>query len=274
VVARRLREWDAALQPANWFDAVTIHLYPLLQPLQRLPAGNTHAALFRYLMARGDGGVDRTVRSVGARVPGKEIWITEWSAHGAGSYARRGPDPVTPPMLAQVATRMLLTMLRHPEVTRELFFTLNFDPAQHSFFVPASDGSYRPEPVAQILGWFDHAANRGARFQRVVERGASPVSPGVSFGDSYREVEGAVFISVGQTTLILQNAGPSARPFDPTDGGRLPAPTSVEIITTPDLDDPARRAVQINNVSTTGPVAVPAYSVVRVFWPREVALPE
>lgn len=269
-VARRLSDWDAALRPQSWFEAVTIHLYPLLQPLQGRPGGQTHEGLFRYLMAQCDGGVDRTIGSIVARVPGKELWVTEWSAHDAGSWARRGGDPVTPAMITQAATRMLLAILRHPEVTHELFFTLNFDPPQQSQFVRDANGGYHAEPATQILGWFDHAANGGARFLRVVERDASPVSPGVSFGDSYREVEGAVFVSADQTTLILQNAGPSARTFDPTDGGRLPAPRSIEIIATPDLNDAARHAVQITTIPTAGSFAVPAYSVVRVIWPGTI----
>jgi len=269
VMARRLSSWDDALHSEGWFDAVTIHLYPVLEPLQRLPGGDSHEGLFRYLMARCDGGVDRAIQSVSSRVPGKEVWITEWSAHGAGDYARVGPDPVTPAMFTQAATRMLLAILRHPEVTRELFFTLNFDPPRQTHFVRVA-GGYRPEPVTQVLGWFDHAANSGARYQRVVEHGASPVSPGVSFGDSYRQVEGAVFIGAGRTTLILQNAGISARTFDPSDSGRLPAPKSVEIIGSLDLNDSERRPVEVNHVSASGPVPVPAFSVVRVIWSGEV----
>ncbi|MBZ5496970.1 MAG: hypothetical protein LAP85_11260 [Acidobacteriia bacterium] len=204
----------------------------------------------------------------------KEIWITEWSAHGAGNWARSGADPVTTAMFTQAATRMLLSILRHPEVTRELFFTLNFDAQGHSHFIRGADGKYRPEPVAQILGWIDRAANSGARFQRVVEQGAAPVSPGVSFGDAYREVEGAVFLSAGQTTLILQNAGARARTFDPAGGGRLPAPKSVEMISTSDLNDSERHAVQISNVPATGPLPVPPYTVMRVVWPGEVSFPK
>ena len=267
---RRLSDWDAALRPESWFDAVTIHLYPLLEPLQQRPGGDTHEGLFRYLMARCDGGVDRTIQSVSSRAPNKEIWITEWSANGAGNYARRGPNPVTPAMFTQVATRMLLAFLRHPEVTRELFFTFNFTPERQSHFVAAADGAWRPEPATQVLGWFNLAANGGARYQRVVERGTSPVSPGVTFGDSYREVEGAGFTSAGQTTLILQNAGPWARRFDPADGGRLPAPRSVQIIAAADLNDSERGAVQGSSVSTAGPFTVPPYSVVRIIWPAEV----
>ena len=271
-LAQRLNEWDAALRPENWFEAVTIHLYPSLEPLRKLPGGDTHAGLFRYLMARGDGGVDRTIAGIGSRVPGKEIWVTEWGANGAGNWAQHGPEPVTPSMFAQVATRMLLAILRHPAVTHELFFTLNFDPPKQSKFLRSGDGGQRPEPVAQILGWFNRAANGGVRFQRVVDRDAAPVSPGVSRDDSYRVVEGAVFISPNETTLILQNAGPAARAFDPTDGGRLSAPKSIEIIATPNLDDSERRAVHVDHIPTNGVFPVPAFSVVRVIWAGKVAL--
>ncbi len=272
-LAQRLNGWDAALHPESWFDAVTIHLYPVLEPLQALPGGGTHEGLFRYLMARCDGGVDRTIGSVATRVPRKEIWITEWSAHGAGNWATSGADPVTPAMFTQTATRMLLAILRHPEVTRELFFTLNFDPQKHSYFIRGTDGSYHPEPVAQILEWIDRAANSGARFQRVVEQGAAPVSPGVSFGDAYREVEGAVFVSAGQTTLILQNSGARSRTFDLAGGG-LPATKRVEMISPSDLNDFECHAVQINNLPATGTLPVPPYSVIRIIWPGEVSFPK
>ena len=271
-LAQRLNGWDAALHAESWFDAVTIHLYPVLEPLQPLPGGSTHEGLFRYLMARCDGGVDRTIGSVAARVPGKEIWITEWSAHGAGNWARSGVDPVTAAMFTQAATRMLLAILRHPQVTRELFFTLNFDAQGHSCFIRGADGSYHPEPIAQILGWFNRAANFGARFQRVIEQGAAPVSPGVSFGDTYREVEGAIFLSAGLTTLILQNSGARARTFDPTAGGRLPAPKSAELINASDLNDSERHTVQINSVPGTGPLPVPPYSLMRIIWSGEISI--
>lgn len=270
-LARRLNDWDAALHAESWFDAVTIHLYPALEPLERLPGGDARAGLFRYLMARCDGGVDRAIDSLASRVPGKEIWITEWSPHGAGNWSRQGAEPVTPPMFLQTATRMLLAMLRHPSVARELFFTLNFDPTKQSQFVREGT-SYRPEPMAQVLAWFDQAANGGARFQRVVERGAAAVSPGVPFGDSYREVEGAAFVAAGRTTLILQNAGGTARSFDPTDAGRLPSPESIEIIAVSNLDDGQRRAVQVDRVAPTGPFIVPPFSVGRVRWPTEVEI--
>ena len=60
-----------------------------------MTGGDTHAGLFRYLMARCDGGLDRTIRVVATRVPGKGIWIAEWSAHDAGNCAGKS-DTTTP----------------------------------------------------------------------------------------------------------------------------------------------------------------------------------
>jgi hypothetical protein len=99
------------------------------------------------------------------------------------------------------------------------------------------------------------------------------MAPGVFFDDSYREIEGGVFVSAGQTTLILQNAGATSPTFDPTDGGRLPAPKSVEIISTSDLTDSEHRPAQVNRVPASTAFVVPAYSVVRVIWPGEADFP-
>ena len=263
---RRLFAWDAALRPDDWFEAVTIHLYPKVAPLRRLPGGDTHEGLFRYLMARCDGGVDRALGSLISRMPGKDVWVTEWNGQDSGFWGASGPLPVTPPMSAQATTRMLLAMLRHPEVTHELFFRINFDDTLLSYFVHGPDGAYRPESVAEILTWFDHAANGGARFQRLVDRGAAPVKPGVSYGDAYRTIEGALFSAPRETTLILQNSAPESRAFDPTDNGRLPSPKSVDIIALSDLADSVRRAVRIDHPASTGTFMAPGFSVIRVVW--------
>lgn len=267
----RLKNWDESLHSDDWFEAVTIHLYPLVDQMERLPGADTPDGLFRYLMARCDAGVDRTIRDVASRVPGKEIWITEWAPHGPGSWAKR--DRVTPPMFALAVARMMLAFLRHPEVTRELFFTLNFaTPPQYSHFVQGADGSYRPMADAQILGWFDHAANHGESFRRVVEQRGDPISPADPMGDSYREIEGGLFSSTNGTTFILQNAGARARTFDAIGGGPLPKPSSVEVIGGSDLGNTERSPVQVKSVSADKAIVIPAYSVVRITWLSSVGV--
>jgi hypothetical protein len=268
---RRQIEWDAALKPADWFEAVTIHLYTGLAPLQKLPGADTHNGMFRYMMARADAGIDRVVADLAKRLPGKEIWVTEWSP-GGGAPTPSTYRLTTPPMVAQGAARMVLAYLRHPEITKALYFTLNFQVPHYSQFVHAADGSWKPDQAAQILTWFDHAANAGANFQRVVEPGAAPIAGDARVNDSYLAIEGGVFKREGQTILIIQNAGNTDRSYDPRDGGRVSAPASVEILATPDLNDQEERAAIVRKVTAIGPITLPALSVMRVVWAGDVAV--
>ncbi len=81
-----------------------------------------------------------------------------------------------------------------------------------------------------------------------------------------------MFKTGGRTVLIIQNASSSDRRFDPVDGGRLPAPASVEILATPNLDDQEERAAVVQNASASGPSTLPALSVTRVVWTGDVAV--
>jgi hypothetical protein len=130
---RRQVSWDTGLKPEPWFEAVTIHLYPDSVATLGYPHGATpaltdtfRARLFSALLGRVDAGTDRALGRLAARLPGKEIWITEWNPRGGNpdfSY-----DPMTRPMNMHLTARMTLAILRHPEVTASLFFMLNFAP--------------------------------------------------------------------------------------------------------------------------------------------------
>ncbi len=266
---RRQVDWDAALKPEGWFEAVTIHLYSGLARLQYLPGADTNEGMFRYMMARLDAGIDRVVADLARRLPGKEIWVTEWSP-GGGAPTAATYRLTTPPMVAQGVARTILAYLRHPEITKALYFTLNFQVPHYSEFVHAADGSWQPDQAALILTWFDHAANAGANFQRVVEPGAAPIAGDPRVNDAYLAIEGGVFKSGGQTTLIVQNAGNTDRSYDPRDGGRLPPPASVEILATPDLNDQDEHAADARNASAGGPITLPALSVSRIVWSGDV----
>jgi len=85
----RQRQWNDDLAPAPWFDAVTVHLYSRLEEVTGDPNANhepvteaTAQRNFAALMARHDDGTDRVLADLEARVPGKEIWITEWNPRG------------------------------------------------------------------------------------------------------------------------------------------------------------------------------------------------
>jgi len=282
---RRQLDWDARLKSENWFDAVTIHLQTGLalrapgvagpQRVDQLSGADTHAGMFRYLMAQADAGVDRVIADLARRLPGKEIWVTEWHP-GGGSPEARTYQLTTPAMDAQGSTRQLLAFLRHPEITKTVFFTANFDYPHYSVFIRATDGSWQPDSQGLVLTWFANAANPGGSFQRVAERGGVPIEGDPQWeNDFYMPIEGGVLKTGGRTTLILQNASGHDRRFDPSNGGHVPPPAQIDILATPNLDDGERRAASPRSVPGGELVLIPAFSIARFIWPGDVAvLPE
>ncbi len=262
---RRQLQWDAELKPAAWFEAVTVHLYPDLPAIAAQPGGNTSAGLFGRLMGRGSEGVDRVLDDIAHRVPGKEIWITEWNPRGGAPTDPRRPEAVTPAMMPHLVAQMSFAYLRHKEVTRALYFMLFFkDGNVFQAYVGEREGRIAPLPATVVLGWFDHAANSGATFQRLVERDAAPI--GFADGEHYRPVEAGLLRSRNRSTLIVENASADARLYDPTNGGRGPAAKTAEILATPDLADTALRPAQVITVPADRPVVLPPHSVVRIVW--------
>ena len=104
-------------------------------------------------------------------MPGKEIWVTEWSTR-AVDFTQ--PEEPTPAMHIQLVSRMTFALLRHREVTMSLFYTLNFmQRGVYHIFQPDGKGGYQPMPHLVAMRWFNEAANGGATYQRWVEAGAS-----------------------------------------------------------------------------------------------------
>ena len=80
---RRLLQWDADLAPADWFQAVTAHLYPDHAEMSGDTQNSSPQQLFAALMGRSDAGVDRAIGDIAKKLSGKEIWVTEWSPTAA-----------------------------------------------------------------------------------------------------------------------------------------------------------------------------------------------
>lgn len=270
---RRQAAWDSGLKPESWFEAVTIHLYPDSVTTLGYPHGATpaltdtfRARLFAALLGRVDAGTDRALDQLAARLPGKEIWITEWNPRGGNpdfSY-----DPVTPSMNLHLTARMTLAILRHPEVTAALFFMLNFAPDRpFSLYQPDGHGGFQPTGTAIALRWFNEAATGGASFQRYVEQAAEPVAGGGVLQESYRENEAGMFRQKGGGTLIIQNVSPRLRVVNPTQASppRL-TPDRVEILAMADLFDVTRIAPPVRTPSLAGDIALPPYSLARIIW--------
>lgn len=266
---RQLR-WDAALAPAPWFQAVTVHLYPdpnqvVGQPLAGPPLSQSAAAtILSAMMARADQGVDRVLTDIEQRLPGKEIWVTEWNPRGPNPDGSH--DALTPPMLMQLTTRMTLAYLRHSAVTASLYFMLNFDPnVPFALYLPDGAGGFQPTPMAVVLRWLDQAANGGSSYLAYAERGARPIPGGGPWPEAYSAIAAALFRSAAQTTLLIQNASPASRQWRPASLG-LGSPRTIETLSLPVLTDTTRTAPPVESLAVGRSVVLPPYSVTRVVW--------
>jgi hypothetical protein len=271
----RLAQWDEDLRPEPWFDAVTLHLYPRLRDVMGDPAaGSTpptpQNALPRLkaMMGRADEGIEHILQTTERRLPGKEIWITEWNPRGAESAIERGGnEPMSPAMEMLASARMALVYLRHPSVTASLFFMFSFaERNPHAMFVPDGQGGYAPLPAAAALSWLNEAANAGGSFQRLVQAGAQPLPGGGAQPESYFPVEGGLFQSGTHATLILQNASSDTFSFDPAASMPNRQPSKVEFISMPDVSETAKLPARIEAASAKGTITIAPFSMTRVSW--------
>jgi hypothetical protein len=263
---QRLLQWDQDLAPADWFEAVTAHLYPDPDTIAAQAGSTKPDVLFPLFMARADAGIDRALTDIEKRVPGKEIWVTEWSPRGGTPPIDPNQvDKATPPMMAHLVARTTLTMLRHPSVTKSLFFTLNAtDNSPFQMYVLVG-GKYVPMPATVILGWFDDAANGGSTFQRVIDANDKPITGLGMFSESYRPIEGGLFKSAKHTVLILQNTSAQTRWYDPTQLSQ-PKPSRVELLVASDFANAAHLPAQVTTIDPASPIILPPLSIVRILW--------
>lgn len=265
---QRLLTWDQTLAPADWFQAVTVHLYPDPNRIAAQAGNPAREQLFPLMMARSDQGIDRVLDNLAKQLPGKEIWVTEWSPRGGSPTNLNQPekDLVTPDMQAHLVARTMLAMLRHPEVTRALYFMLfSGNNSVFQAYVLAN-GQYQPTSFAVVVGWFDQAANGGSTFQRLVDADGTPVSGLGSFSESYLPIEGGLFKFSNHTVMILQNASLQTRWYDATEGGKTPAPAQVQMIVPSDFSATAHQSAQISNLDPSQPIVLPPLSIVRIVW--------
>jgi hypothetical protein len=277
---QRLRQWDEDLRPEPWFDAVTVHLYPRLRDVMggrdagsTPPTPENAMARLRAMMARVDEGVDQILQDIERRLPGKEIWITEWNSRGANPAAQRGQtaaEPMSPGMEMLTTTRMALVHLRHPSVTASLFFMYSFRPRDpHVMFVSDGQGSYAPVPAAAALHWLSEAANNSASFQRVVQEGEQAVSGGGAKNESYLPIEGGLFESPSRRTLLFENASSASFSFDPGTLVKGRQPSLVETLVTLDLVALRPAAAKIRTQDHAGLIEILPFSLTRIVWDKD-----
>jgi hypothetical protein len=264
-----MKKWDDDLRPADWFEAVTAHLYPNPDNIA-IRAGNpSQEALFALFMGRADQGVDRVLDDISKRVPGKEIWITEWSPRGGKTWAKKYPEEetVTPHMAAHLVARETLAILRHPAVTKSLYVMLNLSRnPKWQAYVPDGQGRFLPLPATVVLGWFNNAANGGSSFQRLVEVNGRRITGLGVFDEAFRPVEGGLFRSERRTVAIIQNASDQTRLYDPTVEGRRPKPTQIEILKASNFASHMHLPGQVTPAATDQALEFPPFSIARIIW--------
>jgi hypothetical protein len=271
VLPTALKNWDDALKPEPWFDAVTIHLYP---ELDRIAGVGLKATLpdnmdtvLPAAMARCDQGVDEAISAVEKQLPGKEIWITEWSG-----YSWAGAEPSSQAsrifgLHVHLTTRMLMTFLRHPSVTLTEYHMLNFSGGALSLYrYDMQSKGYVPIGSAAILEWFNQAANGGATYQRLKVDGAKWVNSSVTTEEGYYDIEAVQFQEESTTTLIIHNASAEAKRLSVSGlvSGRLP--TKIESAVVVPTEDYSSAAPPVREIEPANEIEIPAYSVTRTRW--------
>ncbi len=269
----RFKAWDEALQPAPWFDAVTIHLYPDIDHIagpgtrDALPAGMDRA--FPALMARCDQGVAETIGALEERLPGKEVWITEWSGFiwmGA-SQSQTEATARALGLHVHLTTRILMTFLQHSSVTMAEYHMLNFTGAPMSLYrYDASRREYVPLSAAVILKWFNQAANGGATYQRLTVEGAARIASPAAPAEGYDDIEAAQFRQGNATTVFIHNAGPQAKRLDVAGLAPGRRPDLVESALVVPAADYSQAAPAVVTLPPGDSIEIPPYSVTRLVW--------
>lgn len=271
ITDKRILEWDDALKPESWFDAVTMHLYPKevaaagMAMVKKLPASAPD--VFAAMMARADSGFDRGIADVVARVPGKEIWLSEYGAFEP-AQTFYGLDTHFNGLWLHQVTRELLVMARHPQVTVACYHALKCAGDLMSTFAVV-DGHLKPINASSVQEWFFNASRGpGCSWQRVNVEGAREIAAnGTLPGETYWDLEAGIFRNGSQRVLLVHNA--SAKPRR-ADLSRLISPqalVAVQTIATPDLLASLESGTPSPQTLAGGrTLDLPAYSITKIVW--------
>jgi len=264
-------DWDQALKPEPWFDAVTMHLYPKEYAsagenlVNRLPASAQE--VFDAMLARADGGYDTAISDVVGRVPGKEIWLTEYGAFEP-MQTFNGVEVHFNGLWLHQVTRELLAMMRHPQVTVSCYHALKADGTLMATF-RTEGSSLKPINASAVQSWFFHASRGpGCTWQRMKIEGATQIAAnGVRPGQKYWDVEAGIFRKGADRVLFVHNTSKTARRIDLSQIVPSQASVSAQTIATPDLLASLEMATPVPQPLATKPALdVPGYSITRVTW--------
>jgi len=266
-----LKNWDASLSSESWFDAVTLHLYldvnRVAGPGERANLPQNIEEVFPAMMARCDSGLEETLNYIEKRLPGKEIWITEWSGKSGPGVLISEKEGAIYGMNLHLTTRMVMAMLRNKSVTLALYHMLNFSGGTMSLYTyDTARGRYVPIGPATILMWFNHAANGGVTYQRLKVEGAKRITSSTTALESYYDIEAALFKKGEKATIIIHNASAANKNLELSHlmGGRLP--TKIEVVIANLDEDYSGSIPAVQTVTTGNNLELPPYSVTRLLW--------
>lgn len=264
-------EWDRDMKPEPWFDAVVTHLYPGMtrsagpDALKNLTTDTER--IYMAMLGRADEGYDRSLSDTIARMPGKEVWMTEWGAFEPAQTLGGQTTYFSGLWLHQV-TRGQLAMLRHPQVTMANFHSATFAGNLMASFTRIN-GVYTAINATSVLHWF-FSASRGpdSHYQQLtVEGGQRLRADGAIPGEHFNEIEAAIFRQGRRRTLIVQNAWKTPHQLDLRDVAPPQAKVTADTIATPDLlANFEKGAPQPVPLASDPVIVIPPYSVSRIVW--------
>jgi hypothetical protein len=267
--------WDDELVDEPWFQAVTVHMYPDLDRVvghEGVEAGLPQRMdeAFPAMIARAEDGLDRMLKDLEQKLPGKAIWITEWNPVGMRHYfehRRMGFLGIH----IHMTIRMLLVLIRRPSVRMCLFHTLSYSDMVSVWrtFTPAPNGKgYLPIGPTNILRWFHETANGEVKYRRINVEGAERIAGnGAEESEGYNDIEAAFFKEREKVTLLIHNASGESRMLrlPELDGGK--SPMKVETVETPDLGaDFSFTTPSIHSIKAKRDILAPAYSLTKVIF--------
>jgi len=269
--ADRIWHWDEGLRPEPWFDAVTVHPYPSMDgvagPGARTRFPDDPEPIFAALMARVDDGVRRCLDFLIEKVPGKEIWISEWGMGEFGHVLKGEDEPKMTNAWVHALSRYMLTALSYPPVRWLTIHALYANGNQWAPLRRLDEGGYGPWGTFQMLRLFHGSVNGGASYlpvevDRAIRRGGNGTIPDETFAD----IAVGLFEREGETHLLVQNATTDTAVLD-VEELHIGTPARIDAIITPDLTALAYTAPpERRDHSGHLRVELPPYSLQRVTW--------
>ncbi|MCP5433170.1 MAG: hypothetical protein H6923_07860 [Alphaproteobacteria bacterium] len=272
-IDRREWEWDNALVPEDWFQAVTTHPYVGISShsgvaaLKGLP--DTVDQVYPNMIAHTDDGISRQLRFIEEKLPGKEIWVTEWGGADAVATFQRIPLRFDGMWLNMMA-RSLLVFLRHPSVTVTNYHAMFFSGNLSSLFRRTSGPEkYAPINAASLFAWFNRASRGpGVTYTHLTIEGATRIEAKTNIpGEGFNDVEGGLFRKGDGAVALVHNAWKEPKTLDVSGlmDGRVPTKAEAmgadDLLAVYEVDLPPVRAL------AAGPaIVLPPYTTTRIEW--------